>query len=102
MSAFSAVVATLSLLLTLALLPVPGGIILAIFPLGLFALALLGVLAGLEDRTVRQHDPSMNPTAWRDGSRTAEAAGPRSFAPSRRAETSRHTGATRARSEAVR
>ena len=36
------------------------------FPL--FLLGLAGVLAGLEDRTVRQHDPPLNPTGWRDGS----------------------------------
>jgi hypothetical protein len=35
------------------------------FPL--FLLAFVGVLAGLEDRTVHQHNPSMDPNAWGDG-----------------------------------
>ena len=34
----------------------------------LFLLGLAGVLAGLEDRTVRQHNPPVDPTGWRDGS----------------------------------
>jgi hypothetical protein len=40
--------------------------LLLFFPL--FLLALLGVMAGLEDRTVQQHNPSMNGREWRDGS----------------------------------
>jgi hypothetical protein len=46
-----------------------GGVVFALllfFPL--FLLALLGVFAGLEDRTVRQHNPSMDGTKWRNGS----------------------------------
>ncbi len=65
----SAVVAAVSLFLTLAsLLVFPIGALLAVFPFGLFLLALVGVFGGLEDRTVRQHNPSMNPRRWRDGS----------------------------------
>jgi len=36
---------------------------------GLFLLALVGVLVGVEDRTVRQHNPSLSPTEWRNGSK---------------------------------
>jgi hypothetical protein len=35
------------------------------FPLSL--LGLVGVLTGLENRTVRQHDPALDPRRWRDG-----------------------------------
>jgi hypothetical protein len=55
------------LLLSLALLPVPGGVVFAPFLFGLFLLALLGVFGGLEDRRVRDHKPAMNPRKWRDG-----------------------------------
>jgi hypothetical protein len=64
----SALVAVLSLALTLALLLVPGGVLFAPFSLGLFLLALTGVLGGVRDRTVCQHDPAMTPRSWRDGS----------------------------------
>jgi hypothetical protein len=40
---------------------------------GVFLLALVGVLGGLEDRTVRQHSPSLNPRGWRDGSSAVDA-----------------------------
>jgi hypothetical protein len=60
--------AAAALLSTLALLAVPGGVLFAPFPLGLFLLALVGVLGGLEDRTVRQHDPVLDPRRWRNGS----------------------------------
>lgn len=63
----SALVAVLSLLGTLALLLVPGGVLLVPFTLGGFLLALTGVLGGLENRTVAQHDPEMDPRGWRDG-----------------------------------
>ena len=64
----SAVVAVLSLALSLALLLVPGGVLLVPFTLGAFLLALAGVLGGLGDRTVSKHDPVMSPRSWRDGS----------------------------------
>jgi hypothetical protein len=48
-------------------LPLPGGVVFAMFSFGLFLLAMLGVFAGIEDRTVRQHNPSMNPDEWRNG-----------------------------------
>jgi hypothetical protein len=54
---------------TFASLLVIGGVVFALFLFGpLFLLALVGVLAGLEDRAVRQHNPSMNPREWREGS----------------------------------
>jgi hypothetical protein len=61
--------AVVSLFLAAASLLVIGGVILALllfFPL--FLLGLVGVLAGLEDHTVQQHNPSMDGTKWRNGS----------------------------------
>jgi hypothetical protein len=68
MHTFSSLVAAISLLLTVASLLVYGGVLFAsllFFPL--FLLGLAGVFAGVADRSVRQHDPSMNPGSWRDG-----------------------------------
>jgi hypothetical protein len=62
------VIAVLSLLGAAASLVVPGGVLLAPVLLGGALLALTGGLGGLEDRSVRQHDPPMNPKGWRDGS----------------------------------
>jgi hypothetical protein len=57
-----------SLLLTVATFPIIGGVVFALFLFfPLFLLGLLGVLAGLEDRTVEQHNPAMDATAWRTG-----------------------------------
>jgi len=64
----SGVVAVLALVLFVASAVVPGGALFALLALGLFGLALVGVLAGLEDRAVRQHDPVLDPKRWRDGS----------------------------------
>jgi hypothetical protein len=64
----SALVAIVSLLLTVALLPVPGGVIFAPFTFGLFLLSLVGVLSGLDDRRVRQRNPRVDPTRWRGNS----------------------------------
>jgi hypothetical protein len=55
------VIAVFSLLGAVALLLVPGGVLLAPVLLGAALLALTGGLGGLEDRSVRQHDPPMNP-----------------------------------------
>jgi hypothetical protein len=63
----SALVAVLSLFGSLALLLVPGGVLLVPFTAGAFLLALTGVLGGFGNRTVTQHDPEMNPRRWRDG-----------------------------------
>jgi hypothetical protein len=55
-------------LLTYASLIVIGGVILALFLFfPLFLLGLVGVLAGLEDRTVQQHNPAADGTKWRNG-----------------------------------
>jgi hypothetical protein len=62
------VIAVLSLLGAAALLLVPGGVLLAPVLLGAALLALTGGLGGLDAGSVRQHDPSMNPKGWRDGS----------------------------------
>jgi hypothetical protein len=61
-------VAVAALLLTVATLPVVGGALFALLLFGLFLLALVGVLGGFEDRTVRQHDPVLDPRRWRNGS----------------------------------
>ena len=68
MRIFSAFVAVASLFLTVALLPVPGGVLFAMFTFGMFLLAMGGVFAGLEDRTVSRRDVSVDPTRWRNGS----------------------------------
>jgi hypothetical protein len=64
----SAVVAVAALLLLVATLPVFGAVLFAPFLLGLFGLALVGVLGGVENRRVRRHDPALDPTGWRNGS----------------------------------
>jgi hypothetical protein len=69
MRTLSSFVAVTFLFLAAGSLIVPGG---ALFSLLLlfpgFLLALVAVLAGLEDRTVRQYNPPMDPRRWRDGS----------------------------------
>jgi hypothetical protein len=60
--------AVATLLLTVAALAVLGGALFAPFLFGLFLLALVGVLGGLKDRTVRQHNTVLDPRRWRDGS----------------------------------
>jgi hypothetical protein len=67
MKTLSSLIAGLALFLTVGSLMVIGGAAFALllfFPL--FLLALVVVLAGLEDHTVRQHNPSMSATEWRD------------------------------------
>jgi hypothetical protein len=69
MRTLSSLIAVVALFLTVASLLIIGGVIFALFLFfPLFVLALIGVLAGLEDRKVRQHIPSLSPGAWRDGS----------------------------------
>jgi len=61
--------AVAALFLAAGSLLVVGGVAFALllfFPL--FLLALVGVLAGIENHTVRQHDPSMDARGWRNGS----------------------------------
>jgi hypothetical protein len=64
----SAFLALLSLLTAVALLPVPGGVLFSPFLFGLFLLCLVGVLAGLPDRRVRQRQPVLDPRRWRNDS----------------------------------
>ena len=66
--ALFSVAAIVSLILTVALVPVMGAVLFAVVLFAVFILALVGVLAGLEDRTVRQHDPAIDPGRWRHGS----------------------------------
>jgi hypothetical protein len=67
MKLVSSLVAIVSLFLAIAVLPVVGGVLFALFLFfPLFLIALVAVLAGLDDRTVRQHDPAMRTTEWRE------------------------------------
>jgi Sec-independent protein secretion pathway component TatC len=69
MRTLSSLVAIGSLFLTVASLLVLPGVAFALFVFfPLFLLALVGVLAGLEDNNVRQRNPSMDASGWRDGS----------------------------------
>jgi hypothetical protein len=60
------VVAVGSLFLAVALTPVVGAALFVFFLLGGFLLALVGVIGGQSDRTIRQHEPTMNPRGWRE------------------------------------
>ena len=68
MRTFSALIAIGSLLGAIVFVPLIVGVLLSLILVGAFLLALVGVLSGLEDHTVRQHDPAMDPTGWRNGS----------------------------------
>jgi hypothetical protein len=68
MRMFSSLVATGSLFLVVAVMPVIGGVIFAAVLFGLFLLGLVGVLTGV-DRQVRQHDPSLDASGWQGGPR---------------------------------
>ena len=72
MRTLSSLTAVVSLILTVVFIPIVGGVLFAMVFFGLFLLALVGVLGGLEDRTVRQHNPSMNPREWRDSRSVGE------------------------------
>lgn len=65
MTVFSGLIAIVSLLATIALLPVPGGVLFAPFSFGLFLLALAGTVSGASDHHVRQRSPRMDPSGWR-------------------------------------
>ena len=67
MRTLSALIAIGSLLGAIVFVPLIVGVLLSLILVGLFLLALVGVLSGLEDHTVRQHDPAMDPTGWRNG-----------------------------------
>jgi hypothetical protein len=68
MRTLSSLVAVGSLFGAVAFVPILGGILFAFVLFGLFLLALVGVIGGLEDHSVRQHEPAMDPRGWRDGS----------------------------------
>jgi hypothetical protein len=68
MRTVSSLIAVASLFGAVALTPVIGGVLFAFVLIGVFLLALVGVMSGVEDRTVRQRDPDMDPTRWRNGS----------------------------------
>ena len=50
-----------------ATVPIYGAVLFGFILLGLFLLALVGVIGGQEDRTVRQHDAVADPRGWRRG-----------------------------------
>jgi hypothetical protein len=76
MRTVSAAVAVLALFLSFAFPLVLGGVIFALFLFfPLFLLSMAGVLDTVEDRTVRQHDPSMDPSGWRRSAARTEAPG---------------------------
>ena len=61
--------AILGLVLFVALLPVPGGVLLAPLPLLLFLFGLTGLLTRTEERAVRPHGGVVaDPSGWRNGS----------------------------------
>jgi hypothetical protein len=62
------VVAVASLLLAASLVPVIGAALFVLLLIGLFLLALVGVVSSVGDRNVRQHDPVLDPKGWRNGS----------------------------------
>jgi hypothetical protein len=67
MRTVSGLVAVSALLLSIAFPLILGGVIFALFLFfPLFLLALVGLLDTVEDRTVRQHNPSVDPRGWRE------------------------------------
>jgi hypothetical protein len=61
--------ALLGLVLFVALVPVPGGVLFAPLPLLLFLFGLTGLLTRSEERAVRPHGGVVDePSGWRDGS----------------------------------
>jgi hypothetical protein len=63
----SSLVAIGSLFLAVAFVPVIGAALIVLLLFGVFLLALVGVFSGLENRTVRQHEPVLDGRRWRDG-----------------------------------
>jgi hypothetical protein len=79
MTLLSGLFALGSLVLTVALLPVPGGVVLAPFTFGLFLFALVGVLAGREGglehpRVAGSRAPSEAPEPAREAERVLDRA----------------------------
>jgi hypothetical protein len=67
MRMISSLVAIGSLFLAVAFVPVIGAALIVLLLFGVFLLALVGVFSGLENRTVRQHEPVLDGRRWRDG-----------------------------------
>ncbi len=67
MLTLSAVVAVVCLLGVIVLAPIYGAALFMLLLGGAFLLALTGVLSEVEDRSVPQHDPAMDPKGWRNG-----------------------------------
>lgn len=63
----SSLVAVGSLFLAVAFVPVIGAALIVLLLFGVFLLALVGVFSGMDDRTVRQHDPVLDGRRWREG-----------------------------------
>ena len=69
-------VAVVFLVLTVASLPIVGGVVFALFLFfPAFVLALVVLLATLDDRIVPHHAPAMNPTGWRESHAGVDAPG---------------------------
>jgi hypothetical protein len=67
MRMISSLVAIGSLFLAVAFVPVIGAALIVLLLFGVFLLALVGVFSGLENRTVRQHEPVLDGRRWREG-----------------------------------
>jgi hypothetical protein len=62
------IVAVGALFTAVAFVPVIGAALIVLVLLGLFLLALVGVISSVGDRNVRQHEPVLDPKGWRNGS----------------------------------
>jgi hypothetical protein len=63
-----ALLALMGLVLLVTTSPIPGGVLFAPLPLGLFLVGLTGLLAGAEDNTVPQGGGVVqDPRRWRNG-----------------------------------
>lgn len=65
MRSVSATIAIVSLVGVIVMAPIYGAALFMLLLFGLFLLALVGVLSGVDDRSVPQHDPAMDPKGWR-------------------------------------
>jgi hypothetical protein len=65
MKTVTSLVAVGSLFTAAALLPLVGAALFAAVLFGLSLLALVGVIGSAGEHVVEQHNPSMDPTAWR-------------------------------------
>jgi hypothetical protein len=67
MRTLTGLIAVLCLAGAAATVPLLGAVLFAFVLFGLFLLALVAVLSGVEERTVEQHDPALDPSGWRRG-----------------------------------